>query len=211
MRLPPHLIARVVSSLARLLFLTIRLRIEDHADFIKHPPGHPVIFTFWHNRILAITPCFLRKYPPGRGGVSVLTSPSRDGRMLAKVAANLGMGAVFGSNNKRPAAAIQESLALLEKGGDLAITPDGPRGPIYRLSPGVIYLSQTSEFPILPMHAKFSRCIRLKSWDNFCIPLPFSEIRVRIGPYEYCPATPDETSFEAERQRIETLLKNEAD
>lgn len=208
--IPEPWLAAVAIFLARCLFLTLRLRLDDRAGFTVNPPDHPVLITFWHNRILAITLCFLRRYHASRKGVVVLTSPSRDGRLLAAVTRGFGMDAVFGSNNKRPAQAVHSAADTLASGRDIAITPDGPRGPRYHLQPGVVFLSQKTGAPILPVHASFSRCFRLKSWDGFCVPLPFSTISVRIDPYERCPATSGDEPFEAERLRIEEILKNEA-
>lgn len=195
----------------RLLFSTIRLRLEDSAGFLKEPPKEPVIITFWHNRILAITLAFLRHYPHGRQGVVVLTSPSRDGRILGEVARGLGMQAIYGSNNKRPAQAVLSSAQMLRKGFDMAITPDGPRGPKYHLNPGVIYLAQKQNICILPVHARFSSALTLKSWDGFRIPLPFSRIDVRIGAYERIPTDLTEEEFEKKRAHIENILRNETD
>ncbi|MEO6053579.1 MAG: lysophospholipid acyltransferase family protein, partial [Chthoniobacterales bacterium] len=184
---------------------------NDVAKLKENSPDHPVIFTFWHNRILAITLAFLRYYPASRKGLVVLTSPSKDGKILAEVARGFGMDAIYGSNNKRPLQAVTQSTTSLNEGKDLAITPDGPRGPCYRLSPGVIFISQKEKIPILPVHVKFSRCIRLKSWDGFRIPLPFSRIDIKIGPYEWIPQTDSDESFEAERLRIENILNHEID
>jgi Uncharacterized protein conserved in bacteria len=68
--------------LLRLLFATLRLRVHDPHGFLAAPPGTPVIYAFWHNRILAITAAFRRVYPTGRRGLLVLTSPSKDGMWL---------------------------------------------------------------------------------------------------------------------------------
>lgn len=196
--------------LARALFLTLRVRIRDEAGFLTQSPDFPLIFTFWHNRILAITIAHQRCYPFHlRNGVSVLTSPSRDGEILAQLMARFRMGAIRGSSSRRGSRALRECAALLESGADLAVTPDGPKGPRYSLGPGLILLAQTTGARILPLHVRFSRAIEIKSWDGFRIPWPFSRLDVTIGAYEQIPPTPTPEAFEAERARIETLLKNE--
>lgn len=201
-------IARIAVALLSLLFATLRIRVIDNAGITRESPPFPIIFTFWHNRILAITKLFLKHYPDGRRGVSVLTSPSRDGEILAQVVQGFGMGSVRGSSSRRGSTALRECKAILDNGADIAITPDGPRGPKYTLGPGLLLLCQQTDARILPLHAEFHGCIRLKSWDSFRIPLPFSKLVITIGPYEKIPETPDEETFESERQRIETLLKN---
>ena len=195
------------AALLRVLFATLRIRLHDPAGFRANPPDRPVIFAFWHNRILAITTAFLRFYPRGRGGVLVLTSASKDGMWLGAVASRLGMGSVRGSSSRRGATAMRELMEKVEQGHDIAITPDGPRGPRYELGPGMIYLAQKAGIPIIPVHAHFGNCWRLKTWDGFCIPKPFSTVEVTVGAPEVVPAELTENEFEDERSKIESLLR----
>ena len=207
-----QLLSHVGAALARVLFLTLRVRVHDHSGFTRQSPDFPVIFTFWHNRILAITVAHQRHYPHRqRKGVAVLTSPSRDGEILAQLMARFRMGAIRGSSSRRGSRALRECVAWLEAGRDLAVTPDGPKGPRYSLGPGLILLAQATGARILPTHVHFSRAATVRSWDGFRIPLPFSRLDITLAPYEIIPPTPTPEAFEAERQRIETLLKNEAD
>ncbi len=206
-----RLLALVGSAIARLLFATLRVRIVDHAGLTRESPPFSIIFTFWHNRILAITVAHQRRYPKSRKGVAVLTSPSKDGEILAEVMACFHMGAIRGSSSRRGSRALHECVDRLNSGADLAVTPDGPKGPRYVLGPGLILLAQKTGARILPIHVKFSNAATVKSWDGFRIPLPFSRLDITMGAYETIPPTPTEEAFEAERLRIETLLKNEAD
>jgi len=194
--------------LLRILFLTVRLRLDPRAleELVSVRGG--AILCFWHNRILAITLAFLRRYPGARRGVTVLTSPSRDGELLARIMARLGMGSVRGSSSRRGARALRELTRLIERGTDVAITPDGPRGPCYTLGPGAILLAATTGAPILPVHARFSNAIRMKTWDGFNVPLPFSTISVTVGPLMHVPATTTEGEFEAVRAKLETELRD---
>ena len=214
MKLPnkQQLLATLAAGLARLIFYTIRLRVTDNSGFLTDPPDSPRILVFWHNRITAISVAFLRHYPaqhPSRKGVTVLTSPSKDGDILSNVMANLGMGSVRGSSSRRGSTAIRELAALLESGVDLAITPDGPRGPKYSLGPGAVFLAQKTGIPIMPLHARFHHAIRLKTWDSFAIPLPFSRIDVTIDPY--VTIDPVATDLDVERIKLETLLREAAE
>ena len=123
--------------------------------------------------------------------------------------ANLGMGSVRGSSSRRGSTAIRELTSLLESGVDLAITPDGPRGPKYSLGPGAVFLSQKTGIPIMPVHARYHSAIRLKTWDNFAIPIPFSRIDITID--QYVTINPEATDLEAERLKLETYLREEAE
>ncbi|MGC1481220.1 MAG: lysophospholipid acyltransferase family protein [Chthoniobacterales bacterium] len=199
------------ATVAKVLLATTRLRVEDRSGLTRESPGFPLIITFWHNQILAITKAHGRHYPADRRGVSVLTSPSKDGEILAQIMARFQMGAIRGSSSRRGSRALLECNRWLTSGADLAVTPDGPKGPRYRLGPGVILMAQMTDAQILPVVAKFSRFYEIKSWDGFRIPFPFSRIDVTLLPYETIPATNDSEAFEAQRLRIENLLQNESD
>ena len=205
-------LAGTAVRLLKLLAATVRVELEGPtSDPVAALPSGGSIFCFWHNRIVAVALVFRRFYPHGRAGVTVLTSPSRDGEILARVMAGLGMGAVRGSSSRRGAAALRELQRVLAAGGDVAITPDGPRGPRYFLGPGVIHLCQISGCPVFPMHVKFGGALRLKTWDSFTVPWPFSKIRVRMDRPMNLPSELSELGFEQRRSSLEKLMQDEAD
>ncbi len=207
-----RILALAGSAILKSLFLTIRLRLDDRCGISRGTFVGPCLITFWHNRILGITLAAHRRYPKRtRHGITVLTSPSKDGEILARLVGAFGMGAVRGSSSRRGSQALRELVRLVRSGGDIAITPDGPRGPRYSLGPGVILLAQATGAAIIPAHAKFSRCLRMKTWDGFIIPLPFSTISVTIGEPITIPRVLDEPSFERSRKNLEDILKNAAD
>ena len=207
-----RLLALIGSTILKALFLTIRLRLDDRCGISRNAFPEPCLLCFWHNRILGITLAFYRRYPKTlRGGVTVLTSPSKDGEILSQFVGAFGMGSVRGSSSRRGSQALRELVRLIRDGGDIAITPDGPRGPRYSLGPGVILLAQTTGTPIVPMHASFSRCFRMKTWDGFIIPLPFSTISVTVGEQITIPKDLGEVEFEQARKNLEDQLKNAAD
>jgi lysophospholipid acyltransferase (LPLAT)-like uncharacterized protein len=206
-----RLLALMGATILKTLFLTLRLRIEDRSGVLKEDAGSPVIVCFWHNRILGITFAFDRIYPKKRAGVTVLTSPSKDGEILAQLVGAFGMKAVRGSSSRRGSRALLELVKLIRSGRDIAITPDGPRGPRYSLGPGIILLAQTTGTRIVPAHASFSRCVRMKTWDGFIIPLPFSKVSVTIDEALAIPAELTVEEFETKRQNLEDLLKHAAD
>jgi lysophospholipid acyltransferase (LPLAT)-like uncharacterized protein len=207
-----RLLAILGTTILRVLFLTLRLQFEDRSEFTRNILKRPVIMCFWHNRILGITLAFLRSYPRReRKGVNVLTSASRDGEILAHVMGQLGMDAVRGSSSRRGSRAMRELIELVQDGRDVAITPDGPRGPRYFFGPGAISLAQLTGTPITPVHARFSRCVRLKTWDGFIIPLPFSRVSVKVDKPIYVPRDLEDEEFESMRAQVETLMRNEAD
>ena len=206
-----RLLALTGAAILKTLFLTLRLRIEDRSGVLKENGGAPVIVCFWHNRILGITFAFDRIYPKKRNGVTVLTSPSKDGEILAQLVGAFGMKAVRGSSSRRGSSALLELVRLIRGGRDIAITPDGPRGPRYSLGPGIILLAQSTGVRIVPAHASFSRCVRMKTWDGFIIPLPFSKVSVTLDGALTIPGELTGEEFEEKRKNLEDLLKHAAD
>lgn len=206
---PTALQSLAVSSgvfVLRGLLGSLRQHIHDPAGFLAAPPPTPVIYAFWHNRILGITAAFRRCYPSGRRGVLVLTSASRDGMWLGEVASRLGMGAVRGSSSRRGATAMRELLERVAEGYDIAITPDGPRGPVYQAGPGLAYLAAKARIPIVPVTARFHRAWRLKTWDRFTIPKPFSKMEVTIGHSVFLEAKTSEEDLAAATRKITSVL-----
>lgn len=191
----------------RALMATLRMRVHDEGGFLGGKWPGPVIFAFWHNRIIAVTAGFRRIYPAGRAGVLVLTSASKDGMWLGEVAARLGMGSVRGSSSRRGATAMRELIAAVGKGHDIAITPDGPRGPRYELGAGPVYLARAAGIPIVPIHIRFGRCVRLKTWDGFTIPLPFSEVRLTLAEPLRASQADDAAALEREREKLQSVLR----
>ncbi|MDD5349712.1 MAG: lysophospholipid acyltransferase family protein [Chthoniobacteraceae bacterium] len=191
----------------RALAWTLRWRVDDRCGITRPGFRQPIIGVFWHNRILAI-PLFYRRFCPGRRG-HCLTSPSKDGAIIAGVMQRFRVGSVRGSSSRRGSTAVREMAAVLAAGGDMAITPDGPRGPIYRLHPGVIKLAQISGALVMPVHVAYSRYWELKSWDAFRIPKPFARVHIVLGePYVLSPDL-DAEAFEAARAGLETVLNQE--
>jgi lysophospholipid acyltransferase (LPLAT)-like uncharacterized protein len=106
--------------------------------------------------------------------LAALVSASKDGGFLAAILERFGVQPVRGSSSRRGAQALLELTSWADRGYNLAITPDGPRGPRYQVQPGAISLAQVTGLPIVPVSYSLGAKIRLKSWDQFQIPLPFS-------------------------------------
>jgi lysophospholipid acyltransferase (LPLAT)-like uncharacterized protein len=194
--------ARVVSFCVawfiRLYSLTLRIRIDDRAGI--YTLDGPVIWAFWHNRLLLL-PVIYRRWARHRK-LCVLTSPSRDGAVLAGIVKRFGIGSVRGSSNKRAAQSLVECRRRLLAGWDLGVTPDGPRGPVYVAAPGVIQLARLTGRPLMPVQVEYSRKWRLKSWDRFQIPRPFSRVTLISLP----PVTLAEGSMEEASAKLAELL-----
>lgn len=162
--------------LIRLLGRTWRVTTvgEDAIDR-AHSGGRAAIFAFWHARFLPL------EYVYRGRGIHVLSSWHRDGELSARLMAALGFGVVRGSTSRGSARGLLGMLSKVKEGHDLAITPDGPRGPSERVQRGILFLAEKSGSPIVPIGVAARPSKRLSSWDRFIVPYPFSRVAVVFG------------------------------
>jgi lysophospholipid acyltransferase (LPLAT)-like uncharacterized protein len=191
-------------GLFRLWAKTLRLQLEDPHNGVALVRDQPVIFAIWHNRLLMLPPPFDRWFP-SRQSIGLI-SASRDGDLVSLLIERSGYGTIRGSTSRKGVIALRQLVDALAAGSNVLFTPDGPRGPVYQVSPGVIFTAQKSGAPIVPLHMEYSSCWRLKSWDRFCVPRPFSKVRFILGAAFRVAQTADAEQFEAERLRLEEAM-----
>jgi len=122
-----------------------------------------------------------------------------------------GIGAVRGSSSRRGAAALVALRREVHAGSNICITPDGPRGPRQKMQAGIVKLAQSCDAPILALNVEFSKCWRLKTWDRFCVPWPFSKVYVKIEDGVDIPKDIDQDEFEQYRVGLEQLMNQKSD
>ena len=198
----------LIAMMIRAVGWTLRWDINDRAGVMDGSAKGSLILALWHNQIFGGVLFYTRKLKKRRA--SVLTSPSRDGDLLAAVMSNFNVGAIRGSSNKRSVAALREMVSFLREGvgKDMVITPDGPRGPVYTLESGLLKLSEWTKVPVLPMRVIYRKSISLKTWDRFRIPLPFSRVHVVLEPLQSFEGLTDREDVEVKRIALEELLKS---
>jgi lysophospholipid acyltransferase (LPLAT)-like uncharacterized protein len=201
----PEKIGRLVAWLIRLIGFTIRLEVEDRARVTDPTSKQPMIWAFWHNRMFVV-PLLRLRHARHRTG-AVLTSASRDGAIVAGAMKSFGLNPVRGSSSRRGVTALLELNSTLERGEDVAVAPDGPRGPRYKVGAGAIFLARRTGAGILPIRVEYSRALKLKSWDQFMIPLPFSKARIICEELIFLP--PDADVELAEKQLEQALGASE--
>jgi lysophospholipid acyltransferase (LPLAT)-like uncharacterized protein len=137
-----------------------------------------------------------------------MVSASKDGGFLAAILECFGVQPARGSSSRRGPQALRELTSWARRGYDIAITPDGPRGPRYVVQEGVLALAQLTELPVVPISYNLSWKICLNSWDKFQIPLPFSRCEVIFDAPIHIPRSTSETGREKFRQHLERVLKD---
>jgi len=202
-----RLAAWILWAVFTLVSATIRYRVNDPYDFMTRKDIRQVIFCTWHNRLALSMKLYyafgLRNHKSS--GLAVLVSASRDGAFLAAILERFGVQPVRGSSSRRGAQALLELATWAERGYDLAITPDGPRGPRYIVQDGTMALAQITGLPVVPASYRLQWKIQMKSWDRFQIPLPFSRCEIYLGQMLTVPREiPDE-----EREKLRRVLEAE--
>ena len=189
---------------------TLRVRLNDQAGVTTGKLKGPIIYCLWHNRLalcMVVWRRYARRYVPCNG-LAALISASKDGALLAATLEQFGVQPVRGSSSRRGAQALVELTSVIEGGVNVAITPDGPRGPRYQVQPGVAALAQLTGAAVVPVSYHASRKLTLKSWDRFQIPLPFTHCEVVTAPALTCPREATEEEREEFRTQLEAALKD---
>jgi lysophospholipid acyltransferase (LPLAT)-like uncharacterized protein len=182
-RLVTALVPSTAAALVRMLGATLRLRIEGSDALAPYWSGaRPLIYCVWHGRILMVPwlNTRLRRTHAARA-VSVLASRSRDGGIAAGYASRFGLDVVRGSSSQGGAAAMRALVTTVEAGRDVALVPDGPRGPQRQLGPGVVVLAALSGAPVVPLGFAARPARRMATWDEFLVPAPFARAALVFG------------------------------
>ena len=173
--------AMAVLAAMRLLMKSWRLHWKD-ADRCPVVPG-PVIFCTWHNRLalaMAANGDFVREKWPS-AGLCAMISASRDGAFLASLVEPFGVVPIRGSTSRRGPQALLEATTWMEKNYSIAITPDGPRGPAYKIQdgdhpPGPI--DRPPDYPDVQLHAVQDHLPKLGQIPN---PPALRPLRIPLG------------------------------
>ena len=195
------------AEVARLLVVVLAMTWRVRAIGREHPEGlrrdaRPFVFALWHGQILP-----LLWYHRGVGTLLVV-GENIDGGYLARAARAWGYGLIRGSSSRGSFRAFRQMLRTLQRGGEIAVTPDGPRGPARTVSAGAVAAAQLTGASIVPVAAGASSAWRLRSWDGFIIPKPFARVQIVYdAPLSIPPSAPRETA----RQRLQGRLQAVSD
>lgn len=187
----------VLYYILQMIRKTLKIKIIKN-EKVK-PEEDAYIFAFWHNKLVAPTLCL--DYIEKR---AVLASPSKDGELISVPLEKLGFHMIRGSSDKNSTSSVISLLKLMKKGYCIGTPVDGPKGPIYEVKPGMIYLAQKGKKYIVPTGAAYkSKWIFKKAWDKFQMPKPFTTMVYIIGePIE----VPIEASIEEYCEKIKIEL-----
>lgn len=149
----------------------IGLAGEEHLESARKR-GRGIVFALWHWQMVPLI------WWHRNEGMTMVVSAHRDGQYLSAAASKWGYLIIEGSSNRGGVGALKGAIDTLNGGGEVAITPDGPRGPTEVAKGGAVEAARRSGALIVPVASRARREIRLRSWDRFSIPLPFTRITV---------------------------------
>lgn len=193
--------AFLITQYVKLVWLTSRWEFVGQDQANTHwQHNKPTIACFWHGRLLMMFKSWF-----GRHTLHMLNSSHADGEILARATKNFGFGSVSGSSTRGGKKAFLSLVKILKQGESVGITPDGPRGPRYQASPGIIRMARLGNAAILPGSYSSTRGMFINSWDRFFLPFPFGK-----GVFVYGPLLDVAGSSKSDdelRQDLEEILK----
>lgn len=172
---------RLLPLLLPLLFRSLKITISSRPESLSMP-SEAALFMFWHGKM--ITGWLLARRLFADRPVNAVVSLSEDGALLSGTLADLGFSLIRGSSSKESAQVRDAIAGTLERGGVVAMTPDGPRGPHHSFKYGSLRLASETSSPLIFAVIRYEAAWRLKSWDRFEIPRPFSRVTVTLHHIE---------------------------
>ncbi len=157
----------------------------------RRAAGLPTVVAIWHGQMLPLLAHHRDE------GVAVLVSEHRDGEIITRVLRAFGFQTVRGSTSRSGARALLELARTLRAGREVAVTPDGPRGPRHTFAPGALVAAQRGGAAVVGVAAHVDRAWRLGTWDGFEIPKPFARITVAYTPPRPVPGTSPRAAADA--------------
>jgi lysophospholipid acyltransferase (LPLAT)-like uncharacterized protein len=166
---------------------------------------NPIIMAFWHGRLLMMPMVYKGTK------ASFLVSPHRDGQVIGKALERFGFHPILGSTTRRGASGFKKMVKDQKNGSDIAITPDGPKGPRYQVQIGVIELAKLTGRAVLPLTFSASKKKVFKTWDHFLLPYPFSKGVFIWGEPIYVDQNGNHAHLEEKRHLLEKRLNELTD
>lgn len=172
------LVTRVVPFIMQLFVRFIYLTSKKVFHHPKIDSKEAFIVAFWHGELL-MQPFNYKNIRP-KGKVSAMISEHKDGEAITKTVEYLGIDSIRGSSTRGGAKALIGAIKELKAGYDIAITPDGPKGPRHSVADGIVAISQKTNARILVFNCKPTKYWQFNSWDKFIVPKPFGKLEFFI-------------------------------
>lgn len=204
----PGSLGRTIWGAVRSVGATLSIEQRIEAADTRQFGGRPCVFVLWHGRMFMPMFCYRDT------GINIIVSEHRDGEIVTNTLEAAGFRTVRGSTTRGGVKALARLVKLARAGERVGFTADGPRGPMWSLQPGAVYVAAKTGVPVVPMTGSASHALYFGSWDRLQFPAPFSKAVLLCGePYEVTGGI-DPENIEYHRAEIErrlTALTREAD
>ena len=184
--------AWIIVAVIRAVAWTLRYRLNDRSEYLNRAPAGPAICCVWHNRLVLCIPIY-RSHVSQRNanaGIAAMVSASKDGGFLTGILECLKVEPVRGSSSRRGPQALLEMITWAERGYDVALTPDGPRGPRYVVQEGVMALAQLTGCPSSPVLTTWIGSCNCKAGTGFRSRCLFPAAKSISARSSACPGRP---------------------
>jgi lysophospholipid acyltransferase (LPLAT)-like uncharacterized protein len=208
--LAPPLVAALVNGLGR----TLRMTLIGVTPLVPlWQSKRPLIYVVWHGRMLMVPWLNAQLRATHRARAPrMLVSNSRNGELMGRFVSRFGLDVVMrGPSRLDAAVAVDMLVTALDRGDEIALAPDGPRGPHEAFKPGAIALAALTGASIVPVAIAAHPAGRLPSWDHFLIPLPFARCVVVFGEPIGVRRDADRARTRGEMERILSAVTATAD
>jgi len=195
-------VAFILYSYLKLVYLTTRwvyIFPSAASEDVWNKMGS-IVAVAWHDRLAILPKSVIHKNKQ----FHILVSPHSDGIIIASVLKLFGFHIIPGSTNKDSILAVKSIMHVLKSGENIAITPDGPRGPRHKINSNIISIAKKCNATILPISCITTNAFFLKSWDKLIFPFPFGKIYVYVG----APILPDISITEDELENVLNTLSS---
>jgi lysophospholipid acyltransferase (LPLAT)-like uncharacterized protein len=208
----PSLFAFVVKMIMKGILFTCRIQMNGLEKFVEAASKKQAcILMLWHNRLILFTQVIVKRYAPHFNYVGFV-SKSRDGDLSAAFNTHKSARLIRVPHDNRHIALSILVKTLKKKDEIVVVTPDGPRGPKYKIKQGIVFAAKKTSAPIIPLTWVSSRYWKLNSWDELMIPKPFSKISIAFGDAFVLDANEslsnDQERLEATLSQLEQELRN---
>lgn len=198
---PAHWLLSLLARLyIRFLGFTSRITIKGRKDH----PG-PAVYALWHRQEVLMI--WLHR----NRGLCGLVSQSKDGEYMARILLGMGFNVIRGSSSTGGSQALRALTKAARAGYSIAVTPDGPKGPLFKVHPGIVFIAQKAGVPIIPAACALSSKKILRSWDKYQFPLPFGRIEAVYGEPIPVAETDDVAAKALEVENVLNRLTEEAE
>lgn len=179
---------------------SLRVTVSATSRQLLAAHTQPTLFLLWHNRLF-FAGDLPRRFRDGRP-LHALISASKDGAWLTAFFTSIGLSTVRGSSSRGGREAVGDLVRVLRSGRDAAITPDGPRGPLYTCKLGALVVARRAGVRVVVLGMNYESAWRLRSWDKFYLPRPFSQVGLCVREF-----TPADLQAEDAQVRLESTLR----